>query len=104
MIVEMRIFTTYVGKTEEFVRLYESKGLSIQGPIQGQLLGMYRTEFGPINDLIILWGYASEEQRRERRAQLAASPEWAAFRKEAAPLVMQEESRLLMPTASSPIR
>jgi hypothetical protein len=104
VIVELRVFTTYAGKTEEFVRLYETKGLQIQEPILGRLLGMFRTEFGPNLDVIILWGYGSEEDRRERRSRLAASAEWAAFRKEGAPLVRDEETRLLIPTERSPMR
>ncbi len=104
MIIEMRVFNTYVGKTEEFVSLYETKGFAIQVPIQGNLLGVFRTEFGSINDVVMLWGYGSEEDRRERRARLAASVEWLAFRKEAAPLVRDEESRLLVPTKTSPMR
>jgi len=104
MIVEMRIFNTYPGKTEEFINLYETKGFAIQVPIQGQLLGVYRNEYGAILDVIMLWGYSSEEDRRDRRAKLAASPEWLAFRKEAAPLVRDEESRLLVPTESAWLR
>ena len=104
MIVEMRIFNTYPGKTEEFIKLYETKGFPLQVPIQGQLLGVYRTEFGPILDVVMLWGYSSEEDRRNRRAKLAENVEWLAFRKEAAPLVRDEESRLLIPTESAWVR
>ena len=48
MIVEMRIYTIYVGKAPEFVRLYEADGLPVQIPICGAPLGMYQTDFGPI--------------------------------------------------------
>ena len=60
MIVELRIYTTYVGKAAEYVRLYEAEGLPIQRPVQGELLGMYQTEFGPMNEVIVLWRYADE--------------------------------------------
>ena len=97
MIVEMRIYTTYVGKAGEFVRLYKAKGLSIQEPIQGRLLGMYQTEFGPMNQVILLWEYPDHAARDERRSALVQAPGWMDFLREAAPLVQSEDSRLLMP-------
>lgn len=97
MIVEMRIYTCYVGKAGAYAKLYREKGLPIQEPIQGNLLGMYQTELGPMNEVILLWGYDSEEQRRDRRAQLADAPGWMDFLREAAPMVQSEVSRLLNP-------
>jgi len=102
MIVELKTYTTYVGKTAEFVRLYEEKGLPIQQPVQGDLLGMYQTEFGPVNQVILLWRYADEADRRARRTALMEVPEWRAFLGEAAPLVQSEDNRLLVPTPASP--
>ena len=95
MIVEMRIYTCHVGQAGPYVALYRNKGLPIQEPIQGNLIGMYQTEFGPMNQVILLWGYDSEEDRRERRARLADAPGWMDFIREAAPMIQSEESRLL---------
>ena len=99
MIVEMRLYTIYVGKAPEFVRLYEEQGLQEQVPVCGAPLGMYQSEFGPMSQVILLWRYESHADRDACRAQLMASPAWIAFLKAAAPLVQQEESRLLLPTA-----
>ena len=104
MIVEMRFYTTQVGRTQDFVRLYESKGLPIQAPIQGHLIGMFTTEFGPATQVVVLWGYADDVDRRRRRAKLMELPEWRAFLTEAAPLIQSEESRMLNPTPGSPVR
>ena len=98
MIVEMRIYTCYIGRAGSYVALYREKGLPIQEPIQGNLLGMYQTEYGPMSQVILLWGYKSEEDRRERRARLARAPGWMDFITEAAPMIQSEESRLLIPT------
>jgi hypothetical protein len=99
MIVEMRLYTIYVGKAPEFVRLYETQGLPVQIPACGAPLGMYQTEFGPMSQVMLLWRYASHADRDARRAALMADPAWMDFLKAAAPLVQQEESRLLLPTA-----
>ena len=56
-IVEMRTYTAHVGRAAAFVALYREKGLPIQEPIQGGLLGLYRTEFGPMNQIVLLWEY-----------------------------------------------
>ncbi len=98
MIVEMRIYTTYVGKVGEFVRIYKAKGLPIQEPIQGRLLGMYQTEFGPMNQVILLWEYPDHATRDARRIELMQAPGWLEFLREAAPLLQSEDSRLLLPT------
>ncbi|NBP73137.1 MAG: NIPSNAP family protein [Alphaproteobacteria bacterium] len=97
MIVEMRIYTCHVGQAGPYIQLYREKGLPIQEPIQGNLLGMYQSEFGPMNQVILLWGYDSEEDRRERRARLPDTPGWMEFMREAAPMIQSEESRLLKP-------
>lgn len=99
MIVEMRIYTTYVGKAGEFIRLYRETGLPIQEPIQGRLLGMYQTEFGPMNQIVLLWEYDSHAERDARRQELMAAPGWVDFLRAAAPMVSSEESRLLLPAS-----
>ena len=58
---------------------------------------MYQREFGSMNQVILLWSYASEEDRRERRAKLPDAPGWIDFLREAAPMIQSEESRLLKP-------
>ena len=50
-----------------------------------------------MNQVILQWGYASEEDRRERRAKLPDAPAWIDFLREAAPMIQSEESRLLKP-------
>lgn len=99
MIVEMRLYTIYVGKVPEFIRLYEEEGLPVQIPACGAPVGMYQTEFGPMSQVILLWRYADHADRDARRARLMSDPAWMDFLKAAAPLVQREESRLLLPTA-----
>ena len=97
MIVEMRTYTAHVGQAAAFVALYREKGLPIQEPIQGRLLGLYRTEFGPMNQIVLLWEYPYHAARDARRAELLQAPGWMDFLREAAPLIQSEESRLLVP-------
>jgi hypothetical protein len=104
MIVELREYTVAIGRVADFVRLYEEKGLPVQVPVVGGFRGMFTTEFGAVNQVVTLWSYADELDRRRRRAALFQEPAWLAFLKEAAPLVVAEQSRLLNPTPASPLR
>ncbi|MCC6008431.1 MAG: NIPSNAP family protein [Rhodobacteraceae bacterium] len=99
MIVEMRTYTTLCGRTAEFVDLYRSEGLSIQEPVQGRLLGLYVHEFGPMEQVVLMWAYADEADRAERRDRLIAMPEWRALLPRMAALVVSHETRLLSPRA-----
>jgi hypothetical protein len=101
MIVEMRLYTTQVGRTAEFVDLYRREGLPVQEPVQGPLLAMFTHEFGPMEQVVLLWSYASEEDRRARRDRLRGLPEWGAFMRRIVPLVTAHETRLLNPVAGS---
>jgi len=97
MFVELKIYRTYPGQAKAFADLYVAKGLPVQASIQGGFLGMYQTEFGDVNDVILMWRHDSVDARRAHRATLAQSADWHAFMKEAAPMVIHEENRMLTP-------
>jgi hypothetical protein len=97
MIVEWRCYTTKTGKTRQFIEMMKTRGLPIQEAVQGKIMAMYTHEFGPQEQVIMLWRYDSLADREARRAQLAATPGWAEFVAEASDLVQHHESRLLKP-------
>ena len=104
MIVEKRTYWIRPGSMNEFLRLYESEGLPLQGPALGNLLGYFMTEVGELNRVIQLWGYSSFEDRQTRKAELAGRPEWKIFLGKAGPLVERQHSELLTPAPFSPIK
>jgi hypothetical protein len=104
MIVEMRLYTTRCGNTAEFVELYKTQGLPVQEPVQGRLLGLYVHEFGPMEQVVLMWAYADETDRSVRRAQLRALPAWQAVMPKLAALVESHETRLLHPRAGEILR
>ena len=103
MIVDERIYTLHPGKTAEYLKLYEAKGMPVQVRVLGNMLGYFQTEFGPLNQVVHLWGYDSLEDRRERRQQLFQEDEWLAYLKKMRPLLMSQENKLLIPAPFSPI-
>jgi hypothetical protein len=104
MIVEQRTYHFHPGSIPIFMKKYQESGaLALQQRILGNLIGYFVTEIGPLNQTVHLWGYASLEDRAERRAALMREPEWRAFLAEILPLLQTQESRILLPTAFSPL-
>jgi hypothetical protein len=104
VIVEERTYTLYPGKTPEYLRLYQSEGMAIQTKILGRMVGYFTTEIGPLNQIVHMWGYDSFEERSKRRAQMAADEGWKAYVAKIQPLIRTQESKILVPTAFSPIK
>lgn len=82
--------------------MYEAEGLAIQRPILGNLVGYFTTEFGPLNQVVHLWAYASLEDRAKRRAKLLSDPSWTAYAAKVQPLVLWQENKILVPAPFSP--
>lgn len=104
MIVEMRTYTLKPGTVAEYLKLYEEKALHVHREILGNLIGYFTTEIGDINQVVHLWGYASFEDRQQRRAKLAANEEWRSFLRLALPYFEKQENKLLNCASFSPIR
>lgn len=102
MIVEERIYTLHPGQTKPYLDYYEQEGLAIQREYLPNLLGYYSTEFGPLNQVIHLWGYDSLADRAERRAALAAEPAWQRVLATQRARILTQENKLLTPAAFSP--
>ena len=97
MLIEHRVYTTLTESTKAFVQLYRDERLPIQEPVLGDLIGMFTTEVGALEQVFVIWRYADFADRQARRAKLAQIPEWGAFLQKAAPMVRHHENRLLNP-------
>lgn len=95
MIVEQRTYTFVTGGLPEYLRAFEAGPRALQARILGQPLGLYRTEFGALNELISLWGFDSLAERARRRAELMADPDFTAFRQSTRHLIVRQDNRLL---------
>ena len=98
MIVDHRTYTLHPGKMKEYVDRYEREGLPVQSRHLGQPLGWYISmDIGALNQVVHLWQYESLEDRAQRRAKLAADPEWQEFLKKQMPLIQTMENKVLSP-------
>ena len=98
MIVDHRTYTLHPGKMNEYVDRYEREGLAVQSRHLGAPLGWYISmDIGQLNQVVHMWGYESLKDRAQRRAKLAADPEWGEFLKKQTPLIQRMENKILMP-------
>lgn len=104
MIVEQRTYTLHPGKQQEFLSLVEKRGLAIQLPVLGNLVGYFSTDIGDLNQVVHLWGFADLNDREVRRNRLAALRAWQDFVPSVLPLIQQMKTQILKPASFSPIR
>jgi hypothetical protein len=99
MLVEQRTYTTHPGKVRDYLALYETEGLAVQRRILGRMVGYYRSEIGELNQVIHLWAYVDLSERGQLRAALLADPQFKAYVQKMLPLLVRQESRLLIPAS-----
>ena len=104
MFVEQRTYTLLPGSQGEWLENYEKYGLEIQTKILGRLVGYFSTEFGALNQVVHMWAYETFEDRAERRKKLFQNAVWLEFLPKVRPLIVSQESKILLPAAFSPIR
>ena len=104
MFYEMRTYTLKIGKTQEYLKLFEEVGLPIISKY-AKLVGYWYTDIGELNQIIHIWEYSSLDERVEKRKLLYQDPEWVEkFLPIALPMLEKQESKLLNPTNFSPIK
>ena len=104
MIVEQRTYDFQVGRIPEFMRIYEETGArALQLRVLGHLVGYYVTELGALNQTVHMWAYTSLDERMKRRATLFQHPVWREFLAQAGPLILRQESKILLPTPFCPM-
>lgn len=104
MIYEMRTYSIKIGRTQEYLQLFEEKGLPIISKY-AKLVGYWYTEIGELNQIIHIWEYESMDKRAENRKALYSDEEWLNdFIPYGLPLLEKQESKILYATNFSPIK
>jgi hypothetical protein len=102
MIVEERIYTLHPGTAPDYLAAYEREGFAVQKGHLGNLVGYFSTEIGPLNQIVHMWAYRDLKEREERRARLAADPQWKVYREKVRPFLNLQENKILVPARFSP--
>lgn len=104
MIIDHRTYTVKHGRMKDYLRRYESEALPHQIEHLGRLVGFFVSDIGPLNQVVHLWAYDSIADREVRRERLAADPRWQAFLAGNDGTFAGQETKILKPTAFSPLR
>jgi hypothetical protein len=105
MILEIRTYTATAGKTQTWLEYYRQNGLPIQQEILGKLVFFGTTEIGPLNQIVHIWAYNSLAEREQKRGAMAKDPRWHEYIKnQPAGLLLAQDTKILNPTAFSPLK
>jgi hypothetical protein len=105
VIFDVRIYTTVPGKLNAWLKLYEEHAYPTQQKYLGKPVLFATTEVGPLNQVIHIWGFASQADREERRTKMDADPAWAKYRQMSAEAgyLLAQEDRICKSASFSPL-
>ena len=95
---ELRTYTLYVGKMAEAVKLYQEFGFPAlqKGGQDKKLIGYFQGDTGMINQLVHLWKFDDDADRRAHWAGVFSNVDFVeGFASKFRPLVMTQEVKLL---------
>ena len=99
-IYELRTYTFHVGKLAEAVKLYDTQGWpALEKLAAGHLVGYFTGDVGAMNQLVHLWRFEDDADRRAFWARVYADAGFQAFGAKLRPLIHRQENKLL---AASP--
>jgi hypothetical protein len=97
-IYELRTYTLYVGKMGEATTLYSELGFPAldKGGHAKKLIGYFQSDVGTINQLVHLWKFDDDADRRRHWKGVYADAAFMNFAGKFRPLIMTQEVKLLL--------
>jgi hypothetical protein len=107
MFFEIRTYRLQPQRLPDYFAAMEDKGSAMVAPIKQHMVAQFQTEVGPLNQIVSLYRFDSFEQRAAVRAEavaLSRTPEFADVPGRIKPLLLEMDSRIVLPTPLSPMR
>ena len=97
-VYEKRTYSITVGKMSEVVRLYTDEGWPVleAAGFGKNLVGYFISDTGQLHQLIHLWRFESDSDRRDFWKRLYANKEFMAFAAQIRPFIQTQEVQLLV--------
>ncbi len=95
-IYELRTYTVVVGKMTDVVELYKSTGWPALSKHPKKLAGYFTGDVGAINQLVHLWKFDDDADRRAFWAGVFGDPDFMAFAKVLRPMLLSQENKLML--------
>ena len=98
VVYEKRTYSVIVGQMAEVVRLYSTLGWPAleAGGFGKKLVGYFTSDTCELHQLIHLWRFDSDDDRRAHWKRLFENAEFMAFAKQIRPLVRSQEIQLML--------
>ena len=98
VIYEKRTYSVTVGQMAEVVRLYSTQGWpALQaGGFDKKLVGYFISDTGELHQLVHLWRFDGDEDRRAFWKRLFENEEFMGFARQLRPLVKTQVNQLLL--------
>jgi hypothetical protein len=95
-IFELRTYTVIVGKMAQVVELYKTQGWPALARHPEKLVGYFTGDIGALNQLVHLWKFDDDADRRAFWAGVFADGDFMAFAAQLRPLLAAQENKLLL--------
>lgn len=95
-IYELRTYGVTVGKMAEVVELYKTQGWPALAKHPQRLVGYFTGDVGALNQLVHLWKFEDDSDRRAFWAGVFADAEFMAFARQLRPLLHSQDNKLML--------
>ena len=95
-IYELRTYHVIVGKMSELVSHYSNEGWPALSKHPERLVGYFTGDVGALNQLIHVWKFEDDADRRTFWAGVYADPAFMAFAAKIRPLIREQENKLML--------
>lgn len=98
MIFDHRTYVCKYGTVPAQFALYERLGLAAQRRHLGEPILYASTEVGDVNSFVHIWAFKDLTERTQKRAAMAADPEWKVFVKASQELgaIVEQHTKILV--------
>ena len=97
-VYEKRTYTVTVGRMADVVRLYSEEGWPVldAGGFGEKLVGYFLSDTGPLHQLIHIWRFEDDADRRNFWKRLFADENFLKFAVQIRPLIKTQEVQLML--------
>lgn len=97
-IYEKRTYSVTVGQMTEVIRLYSTLGYPAleAGGFSKKLIGYFTSDTGELHQLMHLWRFDSDDDRRAFWKRLFEDQDFMAFARQLRPLIKTQSNQLLL--------
>ena len=93
---ELRTYTYQVGRRGEALKIYQEEAWpALEGRFDDKLVGYFVTDVGTLNQLVHLWKFEDDADRRDHWARLLTDEAFLAVAAKMRPLNLKQENMLL---------